>query len=124
MSKTLNKTAYESPILLPPIWEAFCIGKMRIRWVREPPIRYPKWNFGIHSALLLISNNFYCKTATIEGEIAVSLATGIVNVNVYNAGTKEVYASYYDREYGNCEFLKSIYIKIENKLKELGVEEI
>ena len=67
---------------------------------------------------------FYNKTATIEGEIAVSLATGIANVNVYNAGTKEVYASYYDREYGNCELLRSIDIKIENKLKELGIEKI
>lgn len=66
----------------------------------------------------------YNKTTTIECEIAVSLTTGLVNVNVYNAGTKELYASYYDREYGNCELLKSIDIKIEKKLNELGIEKV
>lgn len=65
---------------------------------------------------------FFNKTATIECEIAVSLTTGITNINVYNAGTKELYASYYDREFGNCELLKSIDMKIDNKLKELKIE--
>lgn len=66
----------------------------------------------------------YNKTTTIECEIAVSLTTGITNVNVYNVGTKELYASYYNREFGTCEFLKSIDIKIEKKLNELGIEKI
>lgn len=66
----------------------------------------------------------YNKTTTIECEIAVSHTTGIVNINVYNAGTRELYASYYNREYGNCELLKSIDTKIDNKLKELGIEKI
>lgn len=67
---------------------------------------------------------FFNKTATIECEIAVSLTTGIVNVNVYNTGTKELYSSYYDREFGSCELLNSIDIKIEKKLKELGIEKV
>ena len=66
----------------------------------------------------------YCKTTTIECEIAVSVTTGVVNLNVYNAGTKELYASYYDREFGNCELLKSIGMKIDKKLKELGIEKV
>lgn len=66
----------------------------------------------------------YNKITTIECEIAVSVTTGVVNLNVYNAGTKELYASYYDREFGNCELLKSIDMKIEKKLKELGIEKI
>lgn len=66
----------------------------------------------------------YGRTATIECEIAVSLTTGIANVNVYNAGTKDLYASYYNREFGNCEILKSIDAKIENKFKELGIKKI
>lgn len=66
----------------------------------------------------------YNKSATIECEIAVSLATGVVNVNVYNAGTKELYASYYNREFGKCEILNSIDMKIEKKLKELGIEKV
>lgn len=66
----------------------------------------------------------YNKITTIECEIAVSVTTGVVNVNVYNTGTKELYSSYYDREFGSCELLKSIDIKIENKLKELGIEKV
>ncbi len=64
----------------------------------------------------------YSKTATIECEIAVSVMTGAVNVNVYNAGTRELYAQYYNREYGKYEILKSIDSKINNKLEELGIE--
>lgn len=64
----------------------------------------------------------YNKTTTIECEIAVSIMTGVVNVNVYNAGTRELYTQYYNREYGNYEIMKSIDSKISNKLKELGIE--
>lgn len=64
----------------------------------------------------------YNKTATIECEIAVSTTTGIVNVNVYNAGTRELYASYYNREFGRYEIIKSIDMKINQKLRELGIE--
>lgn len=67
---------------------------------------------------------FYKKTVTIECEIAVSVTTGIANVKVYNTGTKELYASYYNREFGDCELLKSIDIKIDKKLEELGIEKI
>ncbi len=66
----------------------------------------------------------YNKAITIECEIAVSTMTGIVNVNVYNAGTKELYSSYYNREYGNCSLIESIDLKINNKLKELGIEKL
>lgn len=69
----------------------------------------------------LISNN---KTATIECEISLLLTTGVVNVNVYNAGTKELYAPYYNREFGNYELLRTIDMKIDNKLKELWIEKI
>ena len=66
----------------------------------------------------------YSKTTTIECEIAVSVTTGVVNLNVYNAGTKELYVSYYNREFGSNELLKSIDMKIKNKFKELGIEEV
>lgn len=64
----------------------------------------------------------YNKMATIECEIAVSATTGMININVYNAGTKELYASYYNREYGNCEIIKLMDIKINKKLKGLGIK--
>lgn len=67
---------------------------------------------------------YYKKTVTIECEIAVSTSTGIVNVNVYNASTKDLYTSYYNREFGSYELLKSIDMKIETRLKELGIEKI
>ncbi len=67
---------------------------------------------------------FYNQTVTIECEISVSLSTGIVNVKVYNSGTKDLYASYYNREFGNYQIIKSIDIKIDKKLKELGIEKV
>ncbi len=66
----------------------------------------------------------YNKTTTIECEISVSTLTGIVQINVYNAGTKELYAPYYNREFGNYEIIKAIDIKIDRKFKELGIEKI
>lgn len=66
----------------------------------------------------------YKKSVTIECEIAVSTMTGIVNVNVYNAGTKELYVPYYDREFGSYRIIRTIDQKIEKKLKELGIEDI
>lgn len=66
-----------------------------------------------------ISNS---KMTTVECEISISTITGRVNVNVYNAGTRELYAQYYNREFGDCELLKSIDTKINKKLNELGIE--
>ena len=50
----------------------------------------------------------YNKVVTISCEIAISTVTGIVNVNVLNGNTRELYSSYYDREYGNYEIIKLI----------------
>ena len=64
----------------------------------------------------------YNKQTTIECEISVSTITGVVNVNVYNAGTRELYASYYNREFGRYELIKSIDLKINKKIDGLGIE--
>lgn len=64
----------------------------------------------------------YARTTTIECEIAVSVITGTVNVNVYNAGTRELYAQYYDREFGRYEIMESIDARIDDKLMGLGIE--
>lgn len=66
----------------------------------------------------------YNKTTTIECEVSVSIMTGIVNVNVYNAGTRELYTSYYYREFGPYEIVQSIDKKIKKKLEELGIEKV
>ena len=65
------------------------------------------------------------KTPVIECEIAVSITTGIANVNVYNAGTRNLYPAYYNQEYGNYKnIMRLIYTKINRKLKELGIEKL
>lgn len=69
----------------------------------------------------LLSHN---KAATLECEISVSANTGIVNVNVYKAGTKELYPAYYNRYFGRYIIMKILDKKIGKKLKELGIEEI
>ena len=65
---------------------------------------------------------FYRQTATIECEIAVSATSGAVNVNVYNAGIKELYAAYYNRDFGKYEIIESIDTRINKKLTELGIK--
>lgn len=65
------------------------------------------------------------KIPVIECEISVSTETGVVNVNVYKAGTREVYPAYYNKEYGNYKnIIRVIDTKINRKLKELGIEKV
>lgn len=66
----------------------------------------------------------YKKAITLECEIAVSIMTGVVNVNVYRAGTHDLYSSYYNREYGKSKLIETIDKKINKKLKELGIEKL
>lgn len=64
----------------------------------------------------------YRKNIIVECEMAVSLLTGIVNVNVYAFGTRELYAPFYDREYGAYGTVKEMDAKIRYKMKCLGIE--
>lgn len=65
------------------------------------------------------------KTPVIECGISVSITTGVVNVNVYKAGTNELYPPYYNKEYGNYKnIMRLIDTKINRKLKELGIEKV
>lgn len=64
----------------------------------------------------------YNKVTTIECEIHVSATSGMVNINVINSSTRELYASYYNREYGDYEIMKFIDNKINRKIEELGIE--
>ncbi len=66
----------------------------------------------------------YNRVTTVECEISVSIITGVININVYNANTRELYSTYYNREYGKCKLIKSIDLKIDRKLKELGIEKL
>lgn len=66
----------------------------------------------------------YNRVTTIECEISVSTITGVININIYNANTKDLYSAYYNREFGNCKLVKSIDLEINKKLKELGIEKI
>lgn len=66
----------------------------------------------------------YNNVTTIECEISVSTITGVVNVNVYNAGTRELYTPYYNGEFGKYEIIQSIDVKIKKKLEELGIEKV
>ena len=68
---------------------------------------------------------YHIKTPVIECEIAVSTSTGIVNVNAYKAGTKDLYPAYYNRKYGSHRnIMRLIDAKINRKLKDLGIEKI
>lgn len=66
----------------------------------------------------------YNKSTTIECEISVSTTTGMVTINVIDSNTRELYAAYYGREYGNYEIMKIMDIKINKKLRDLGIRKV
>ena len=66
----------------------------------------------------------YKNSPTIDCAVSVSTISGIVNINVINTSTKDLYPAYYNREYGNSEIIKVIDNKIANKLKRLGIKKI
>lgn len=67
---------------------------------------------------------FYNKIVVIECIINVFIETGLVNISVINSNTRELYAPFYDREYGEYYNIKIIDNKLNKKLKELGIKKI
>ena len=65
----------------------------------------------------------YKKSITLECELIVELQTGNVIINVFNYGTNDIYAPYYNREYGNYPILDTIDAVIKAQFKKLGVKE-
>lgn len=65
----------------------------------------------------------YKKTTVLECEVTVELQTGNVIINVFNAGTNDIYVPYYNREYGKYEILDTINATIKKQLKKFGVKE-
>ena len=63
----------------------------------------------------------YGSNSVLETVIDVSSATGVVNINVVNSGTRELYANYYNREYGYNKLLSTIDAKITKKIKEFNI---
>lgn len=68
--------------------------------------------------------HFWNKTPTVECEISVSATTGNTNINVYNSGTKELYAAYYYCEYGVNNIINQIQERIVKVIKELNIEKV
>ena len=62
----------------------------------------------------------YNSHPTLECEIAVSTINGVVNINVFNAQTRELYPSYYNREYGYNKILANIDTKTSKELERLN----
>lgn len=61
---------------------------------------------------------------SLECEIQIDIANGnIVNTNVYDGGTRSLYAPFYYTEYEDYTFLlKSIHNKILSKFDKLGIQ--
>ena len=65
----------------------------------------------------------YKNSIILECNLCLHYPEGILLVNVYKSGTTELYAPFYNREYGNFDCSK-IDNKITTILKKLGVEKI
>ena len=66
----------------------------------------------------------YKKTTTLECEMSVELQTGDIVMNIFNSGTNDIYAPYYNRKYGEYETIDSIDRSIELQLKRIGAKEV
>lgn len=64
----------------------------------------------------------YRKSIMVECEIAVSLLTGIANINVFDVGTRELYAPFYDREFGAYETVREMDSEIRRQMECLNIE--
>lgn len=59
---------------------------------------------------------------SIECELLLYYPDGNVYINVYNAGTRDKYAPYYNSEYGDwSKMISTINNRIDSKLKKLGI---
>ena len=65
----------------------------------------------------------YNKQTTLECELTVELETGDVSVDVFNYGTRNIYAPYYNHEFGGKnEVLESAQKEISKQMKKLGIK--
>ena len=62
------------------------------------------------------------KIPTVDCELTVELQTGNVMINVFQHGTNDIYAPYYNNEYGVYKTLDIINGTIQKYLDRLGVE--
>lgn len=69
--------------------------------------RFIVWKFG--------------SAGTLEGEIRLNTSSGDVNIGCYDYGTRNPYASWYNRKYGKNEVVNIIDDKFEAEIKRLGI---
>ena len=74
----------------------------------------------VYSQRFIVSR--YLGIPILECEILVYYPEGLVQVNVYKAGTREKYPAFYDRDYGKNKSVDAIDNKISKKLKKLNIE--
>jgi len=63
----------------------------------------------------------YGNAGVIEAEIRIEIPTGDVKLGCYDGGSRSLYASWYNRDFGNSEVTTKIDEKIKDKFKELGI---
>lgn len=65
----------------------------------------------------------YGSAATLEGEIRVNSVTGQVQLGCYDYGTRNMYASWYCRNYGINDVVSGIDDKFIEEMNKLGIKE-
>ena len=64
----------------------------------------------------------YGNAGVLEAEIRINTSNGQVNVGCYDAGTRNIYASWYSRDVGNSQVVEQIDEKIYNEIERLGIK--
>lgn len=71
--------------------------------------RFAVYTYGIHT--------------TLECEFMVSYQTKLIDINIFEAGSRTLYAPFYYQEYGNYDSIMSIIIKnIEKEMRRMNIE--
>lgn len=97
------------------------------QWLKQNDFRYSRTYSDSESDAYL--RRFpvykYGSCCTLEGEILIYVETGEVKINVYESGTNDIYAPFYNVEYGNYDSLLKIIDKyIYAELKRLNIRKV
>lgn len=64
----------------------------------------------------------YGNAGVLESEIRINTNNGEVNIGCYDAGTRNIYASWYARDIGNNQIVEQIDEKIYKEIERLGIK--
>ena len=95
-------------------------------WLFKNDFKYNRYfsnkDDAVYTNRFIVARQIGRHSVSLECEVLIYYPEGHISINVYNAGTRDKYPPFYDRQYGISKLLDLIDDKIAKKLKHLGVK--